>query len=147
MRWPARPSIRRDAHTDERCSRHERGQSLVEFAMVLPLLLVLLFGIVDFGRAFQSWISITNAAREGARVGTTGATATTICARVEATAAVSGATCTVTGVPGMTGDNVTVKVDYTLSLITPIGPMLGLLGGQGLQSSFPLTSTAIMRIE
>ena len=47
----------------------ETGQSLVEFAMVLPLFLVLLFGLVDFGRAFYSWMVITNGAREGARAG------------------------------------------------------------------------------
>lgn len=45
----------------------ERGQSLVEMALVLPLLLLLLVGIIDFGRAFNNYIIITNAAREGAR--------------------------------------------------------------------------------
>jgi hypothetical protein len=128
-------------------SAAERGTSLVEFAMVLPLLLVLLFTIVDFGRAFQSWITITNAAREGARVGSTGADATTICNRVKATAGVTGAVCTVTGVPGFTGDDVSVKVDYTLNLITPLGPMLALIGGGDFETSFPLSTTAVMRIE
>jgi Flp pilus assembly protein TadG len=47
--------------------RDERGQNLVELALVLPLLLLLLGGIVDIGRAFYSYIEITNAAREGAR--------------------------------------------------------------------------------
>lgn len=46
-----------------------RGQSLVEFALVLPLLLLLLLGAIDLGRAFNSSISITNAAREGALYG------------------------------------------------------------------------------
>jgi hypothetical protein len=45
----------------------ERGQSLVEMALVLPLLLLLLAGIIDFGRAYNNYIIITNAAREGAR--------------------------------------------------------------------------------
>jgi len=45
----------------------ERGQSLVEMALVLPLLLLLVLGIIDFGRAFNNYIIITNAAREGAR--------------------------------------------------------------------------------
>lgn len=43
------------------------GQDLVEFALVLPLLLLFLFGALDLGRAFFSYIAITNAAREGAR--------------------------------------------------------------------------------
>lgn len=48
--------------------RRERGAALVEFALALPLLLVVLAGIVDFGFAFQRWEVITNAAREGARL-------------------------------------------------------------------------------
>jgi len=45
----------------------ERGQSLVEAAIVVPLLLLLLAGVVELGRAFYTYIVITNAAREGAR--------------------------------------------------------------------------------
>ena len=45
----------------------KRGQSLVEMALVLPILLLLVAAIADFGRAFNSYIVITNAAREGAR--------------------------------------------------------------------------------
>jgi Flp pilus assembly protein TadG len=44
-----------------------RGQTLVEFALVIPLFVLLLFGIVDFGRAVLAYNSISNAAREGAR--------------------------------------------------------------------------------
>lgn len=47
--------------------RGERGASLVEFALVLSLLMILLAGIVDLGRAFNSYMVITNASREGAR--------------------------------------------------------------------------------
>ena len=49
--------------------RSERGQGLVELALVLPLLILLLAGTVDLGRAFFSYIVITNAAQEGARAG------------------------------------------------------------------------------
>jgi hypothetical protein len=45
----------------------ERGVALVEFALVLPLLLLLLFGMLDFGRAFNYWIDSTHLANEGAR--------------------------------------------------------------------------------
>lgn len=47
-----------------------RGQSLVEFALVLTPLFIILLGIIQFGFVFNSYITLTNAAREGARVGT-----------------------------------------------------------------------------
>ena len=46
-----------------------RSQDLVEFALVFPVLMLLLFGIIDFGRIFHVLIAISNAAREGARYG------------------------------------------------------------------------------
>jgi len=49
--------------------RAERGVNVVEFALVLPILLLLVAGIADFGRAFYAYIAITNASREGARLG------------------------------------------------------------------------------
>ncbi len=49
--------------------RGRAGQSLVEMAMVLPVLTFLTFGLVDFGRAYYFQVSVTNSAREGARVG------------------------------------------------------------------------------
>lgn len=55
-----------------------RGQSLVEFALVVPLLLLLLLGIVQFGFIFNSYVTLTNAAREGAREGTIYAYDTTL---------------------------------------------------------------------
>ena len=46
----------------------ERGAAAVEFALVLPILVVLLIGIMEFGRAYNTQISLTAGAREGARV-------------------------------------------------------------------------------
>jgi len=46
----------------------EQGTALLETAMTLPLLLVVSVGIFEFGRAFQTWQVLTNAAREGARL-------------------------------------------------------------------------------
>jgi hypothetical protein len=46
----------------------ERGAELIEFALVLPMLLLLVLGIVDFGFLFQRLEVVTNAAREGARI-------------------------------------------------------------------------------
>ncbi len=48
--------------------RSERGAALLETALTLPLLLLVTVGIVEFGRAYQTWQVLTNAAREGARV-------------------------------------------------------------------------------
>jgi Flp pilus assembly protein TadG len=47
----------------------QRGQAVIELALTLPLLLVVVFGIIDFGFMFQRYESVTNAAREGARLG------------------------------------------------------------------------------
>lgn len=46
----------------------ERGAVAVEFAIVLPVLLALILGIIEFGMAFNAQMSLTNAAREGVRV-------------------------------------------------------------------------------
>lgn len=46
--------------------KNRNGQALVEFALALPLVLLLVLGVLEFGRAFQTKIVLTNAAREGA---------------------------------------------------------------------------------
>ena len=50
-----------------RKKRNERGQTFVEFTLALPIMLVLLFGIIQFGIAFHSYITLTDATRAGAR--------------------------------------------------------------------------------
>lgn len=55
-----------------RLRRRDRGQTLAEFAMVLPILAILIFGLVDTARLYQSWVTMQHAAREGARYGVTG---------------------------------------------------------------------------
>lgn len=47
--------------------RDENGQTMTEFALILPLLCVLLFGIIQFGIVWNSYVTITDAARAGAR--------------------------------------------------------------------------------
>jgi Flp pilus assembly protein TadG len=49
--------------------RGERGQAIIEMALTLPLLLVIVMGVFDFGLMFQKFEVVTNAAREGARIG------------------------------------------------------------------------------
>ena len=48
--------------------RSQRGAELIEFALIFPLLLLVMLGIVDFGFMFQRFEVLTNATREGARV-------------------------------------------------------------------------------
>jgi hypothetical protein len=55
------------AVTDVRRSLNERGQATVEFAIVLPLLLLLIVGLFAFGNMFNSWLSLNHLANEGAR--------------------------------------------------------------------------------
>jgi hypothetical protein len=50
-----------------RRERSGRGQALVEFGLILPVFLLLLFGLFDLGRAVYAWSTINNAAREAAR--------------------------------------------------------------------------------
>jgi Flp pilus assembly protein TadG len=50
-----------------RRAREEKGVALVEFALILPVFALLLFGMLDFGKAFNYWIDGTHLANEGAR--------------------------------------------------------------------------------
>ncbi|WP_306843249.1 TadE/TadG family type IV pilus assembly protein [Paenarthrobacter nicotinovorans] len=52
---------------DVKSNTNERGAAAVELALILPLLLLILFGIMEFGRAYNVQVSLTQAAREGAR--------------------------------------------------------------------------------
>ena len=56
-------------HRSDRISNN-RGQELIELAILIPLLLLISFGVLDLGRLYHAAITITNAAREGARYGT-----------------------------------------------------------------------------
>jgi len=56
-----------------RLRRHnERGQTLAEFALIAPILVILIFGFVDVARLYNAWVTVQGAAREGARYGVTG---------------------------------------------------------------------------
>ena len=59
-----------------RRGRYQRGQSLVEFALLLPVLLLIVLGAIDFGRLYYSYVSITNGARNGAHYASSSAQAT-----------------------------------------------------------------------
>ncbi|HEY8718930.1 TadE family protein, partial [Pengzhenrongella sp.] len=65
---PTPPRVRTPSQHRGRQSR-SAGQALVEFALVIPVMLLMLAIAIDFGRLFFSYIEITNAAREGASFG------------------------------------------------------------------------------
>ena len=65
-----RNNVRPESEDKRRAERRQRGQSLVETAIVVPILLLLVAAVVDFGRIFDAQIVLTNAVREGARYGT-----------------------------------------------------------------------------
>jgi Flp pilus assembly protein TadG len=52
--------------------RNQQGQSMTEFALVLPILALLLFGVIQFGIVFNHYITLTDAVRAGARKGAVG---------------------------------------------------------------------------
>ena len=69
--FPARSSgVSGEARRTSARARAARGQSLVEFALVMMPLFIILLGIIQFGFIFNAYVTITNASREGARIGT-----------------------------------------------------------------------------
>jgi Flp pilus assembly protein TadG len=66
--------------------RNERGQSLVEFAFVLPIALVLIFGVVELGKATSYWLDSSHLANEGARYAAVDSCPLSACATSDATA-------------------------------------------------------------
>jgi Flp pilus assembly protein TadG len=143
----------------------EKGQALVEFALLIPIFLILLFAIVDFGMGFYSWITVTNSAREGARVGAVHAplnVASSPCFgkgsleqciedRVLDSADLvdedTKMTVTITNAQGQSGESVVVKVDYDYDLITPLAGLVNFISGDTIGPTLNLSSTADMRLE
>lgn len=109
----------------------DRGQSLVELALVLPILLLLLAGVIDVGRILFTYIALTDAAQEGAIFAAHEPTSSgTIVDRVrtssnhgEVTSASVLVACTASPAPG----TVSVTVSHRLSLLTPVVSQI--LGG------------------
>jgi len=123
---------------DSYASRGRSGQALAEFALVIPLFLLLVSGIIDFGLGLNASITVTNAAREAARLGVVKPYSDQITARasamavglnpanltVSATCVRSGGSCTLgTGATAGTaasGDTVSVTVSYGYKMIWPL---------------------------
>ena len=141
-----------------RRARHEAGQALIEAALTVPILLLIAIGIFEFGRAYQTWQILTNAAREGARLAVV-PNAVDIEARVRqymqdgqlskyATAPVTvngSATITVNGQP-VSASQVTIAYPFDFIMLGPVARLIP--GSPGtLGSSLTMTASALMRNE
>lgn len=130
-------------HMDKprRRTPQDEGAVLIEFAIVIGLFFLLVFGMVDFGLAINTKTQMTNAGREGARLGTVNLDPTAVEDRIREVAdnldqAILAVTiecqepddtpCTGPGFPagdirnGETGDSIVVTLDYQYSMITPL---------------------------
>lgn len=123
--------------------RSEQGQSLTEFALALPVLALLLFAVIQFGIAFNDYVTLTDATRAGARKGAVGrqlADPTSSCQNAVRSSAANltpgslTATCSSTW---QAGADVTVTATYPYSI-----SLLGLVVKSG-----RLSSTTTERVE
>lgn len=125
--------------------KDKRGQALVELALVLPLLILIIIGMMEFGRIFHSYLLITNAAREGARLGVVGETDSEIRTRVKDMAVsldLTDSQISITPEESLRARGVplTVKVEYEMDLITPVLDII-------IPSPFLLSAKSTMRME
>jgi Flp pilus assembly protein TadG len=126
---------------------------MLEMVIVLPLLLLMLFGMAEFGLAFGRWLTINNAAREGAREAIVfrqdcevAPVEAEVLAVVQNYTSVLGLTVepadiSIAGVCGGGGSNasVTVSIPYDFLVLDAIAPSLG--------ASIPLEGSSVMRNE
>jgi Flp pilus assembly protein TadG len=135
-----------------RTARHRTsdrsGAAAVEFALVLPLLVLILFGIVEFAAAWHARQLITNAAREGARVAVVGNAMMPVATLVEEVQQaveraagsmidLSNLTVTMEGVGVATSETAAVTLEYVYT------PLVGLV----LRAPITLSTTSVMRNE
>lgn len=105
------------------CLQNHRGQALVEMALVLPLLLLILFGTIEFGRVLNQYLVVTAAAREGARAAVVGGSDDEVAVIVERSAASLDTSRMTVGVAPTIrprGSAVTVTVTNPIQIITPL---------------------------
>ncbi|MEX2157916.1 MAG: TadE family protein [Dehalococcoidia bacterium] len=139
--------------------RDERGQALLEFALLAPLIILFLLAIVDFGMAVNRRLILDHAAREGARYASVGGNAFSsgapvTCSEIQQLTAngtkgmFAAGTVDVNyedanGIPGIqTGDNVEIELDYTYEFQTGLGSLVGVsLPG------LPMLASADARLE
>ncbi|HHT28053.1 MAG TPA: pilus assembly protein [Firmicutes bacterium] len=124
---------------------NERGQALVEFALVVVIFVMLLSGLIDISRIAATWVVMTNATREGARLGALGYNDTEIIQSIEnALGTLDTARVTIGIAPGAAGRArgvpLQVSVDYSIDLLMPVTAVL-------LPNPMPIRTSTVMRIE
>ncbi len=137
--------------------RNQRGAALLETAITIPIVLLVSVSIFEFGRAYQTWQVLTNAAREGARVAvlteTTDAQVTSAVKNYMTTgklSAAGSATVTVERAIPFAGVNtasrVTVSYPFSFVVLNPVMRLIskGTTTGQGVTT---MSSIATMRNE
>ncbi|MCZ7664093.1 MAG: pilus assembly protein [Thermoleophilia bacterium] len=118
----------------------ESGAALVEFALVLPVLLILVMGIIDFGLYFYNDLQLTQVARDAARYASVGNVA-------DASSAITNARLVSTTLdppvidPGTSGNPARVTLTATYTPVTPLPSFVGI------GSALAIDATAIMRRE
>lgn len=125
--------------------RSKQGQSLVEMAIILPLLLLLVMGTIEFGRVFGSYLVMENLSRSAARFGVVGHTDQEIRDLIAGQNPFLSTDRLVINIsPGETlrnrGDPLTVSLEYTLDLVTPVMSDI-------LPNPFPLSASCTMMVE
>ena len=133
----------------------ERGAELIEFALVFPLLLAVVLGIIDFGFLFRNYEIVTNAAREGARIAIlSGYDDDDVDARVSQYLTAGG----LSGGSGIRIVPYSVNVGGVCMTLTGatatyphtflfVGPIVRYIGGGGSFTTRTLSATATMRYE
>ena len=140
-------------------TRREHGQAILEVALTLPLLLLVCVGIFEFGRAYQTWQVLTNAAREGARMSSmpnsvVGDVQTRVRQYMQdgalplygsAGVAVDPAVTLTAGSTTATASVVTVSYPFSFVVLNPIARLI--VPTSSLGAAFMMTTTAEMRNE
>ncbi|NLB54092.1 MAG: pilus assembly protein [Syntrophomonadaceae bacterium] len=122
------------------------GQALLEMALVLPILLLLLMGIIDFGRIIASGLQINNLTREAVRAGVVGYSDSEIEALIFARESwLEEDKIVITIDPDeetgrIKGDPLSVTIDYSVEIITPLMANL-------LTNPWPVSAQCLMRVE
>lgn len=124
--------------------RNQDGQSFVEFAFIMPFLIFLVLGVIQFGRAWHDYITITDAARVGAREAavhrTTACSSATT--KINSMGVIpSGSTIACTAGTNV-GDPVTVTITYSFSIGLP-----GYFGLPAFNRDFSIQGVAKERLE
>lgn len=125
--------------------RSSRGQALVEMAIVLTVLLLLLTGIIEFGRVLSAQLIVSHASREGARIGVLGKTDAEITQRVlDAASALDASKITVDITPPQServrGVELRVEVKYLVDIVVPLLSDI-------LTNPYPVRGVTVMRVE